>query len=105
MSQPLPLPLRSVPSCSADQAARLDAMQRQLDLVARRLPDIPERLATREAARYARVGTSTLYRWRDEGRLHYHDGPRPWARTELDACLAGVPVSTERRGRRAGRAA
>jgi uncharacterized coiled-coil protein SlyX len=97
--------LLEIRTLRTEQAARMEAMQRQLDLLAQRMPDIPEQLATREAARYARVSPNTLYRWRDEGRLTYHDGPRPWSRAELDQALAGAPVSRETRGRRSGRAA
>lgn len=83
-----------------DLADRLEALQRQLELVASRLGGVPDRLSTREAARYAGVSSDTLYAWRDRGRLTYHEGPRPWSRVELDAALAGAPRSNEVRGRR-----
>ena len=48
--------------------------------------------------RYAGVSSDTPYAWRDNGRLAYRKGPRPWSRVELDAALAGAPTSRETRG-------
>lgn len=66
----------------------------------------PDRLSTAEAVAYVRAaygrlrfGSRTLRKWRDEGRLTRFK-PCRWDRSELDRQFAGIPVSTEMRGRR-----
>lgn len=76
----------------AIQALRreVESLGRHLELVASRTQAAPDRLSTREASKYARCSSTTLYTWRDRGWLVYHEGPRPWSRADLDRCLTGV---------------
>ena len=74
---------------------------RRLDVLGTRVTARADRLRTCEAAALAGVDRRTLLRWAEQGRLTHHDGPRPWSRDELDACLEGRPPAVvETRGRR-----
>lgn len=84
-----------------DRMGRLEAL-----LSATRPTPWPDRLTTQQATAYVRVaygrprfGGRTLRKWRADGLLTTFK-PCRWDRAELDRILSGVPVSTERRGRR-----
>lgn len=92
--------LLAIKELSTAQAERIAALERQVKLLAERLPGMPDYLSTREAVRYTGRSKTTLHRWRDEGLLVKRTGRLPWSRVELDHCLAGAPINTETRGRR-----
>lgn len=85
------LEIREVKAQLTQLTARLDAAQPT---------PWSDRMNTQEAVLYVRHAYRrpkfcrwTLYRYMKEGRLSDIAKPRRWLRTELDALLAGVPVT------------